>query len=506
MSQADVANGSAAGVAERWALLGTATFVTMLYAITVTIASVALPDMRGAMSATQDQITWTITGNIVATAVTTPLAGWLAGRINARRLLLWSVAGFIVVTVLCGTATSLQQLVGFRVLQGVFGAPLVPVAQALVLTAFPERQRGMAMAIWGMGVVLGPIIAPTLGGYLSEHLGWRWIFFMLVPFGFAALAGVWAFVPKREPTAFRRLDWLGFLSLSAGVAALQIMLDRGERNGWFDSPETIAEACIAVAGFYIFFTHSLTSKHPFLNLKILADRNFSVGLLLVFCFGLLNFVPMILFPPLLQELRGYPQSIVGLLLGTRGLGTFVGFAIMAFGERFDPRIPLAFGFGLQAYAGWVMSDFDINLTTWSVAWSSALQGLGVGLAWVPISVIAFSTLKPQQLPEATAIFQLLRNMASSLFISISVAVVLHTGKISYAEEVVHLSPLNPLIDYRGLMGGWDLSSAKGLAAMSQEVQRQSLMIGYLNAFRLFTWTALAALPLVLLVRYKRPGR
>ena len=506
MSQAELANGGAAGVAERWALLITATFVTILYAITVTIASVALPDMRGAMSATQDQITWTITGNIVATAVTTPLAGWLAGRIDPRRLLLVSVACFIVVTVLCGTATSLEELVAFRVLQGVFGAPLVPVSQALVLAAFPQRQRGMAMAIWGMGVVLGPIIAPTLGGYLSEHLGWRWIFFMLVPFGFAALAGVWAFVPKRAPNAFRRFDWLGFLSLSAGVAALQIMLDRGERNGWFDSPETVIEACVAVAGFYFFFAHSLTAKRPFLDLKILLDRNFAVGLLLVFCFGMLNFVPMILFPPLLQELRGYPQSIVGLLLGTRGLGTFVGFAIMAFGERFDPRIPLFLGFGLQGFAGWMMADFDINLGTWDVAWTSALQGLGVGMAWVPVSVIAFSTLTPQQLPEATAIFQLLRNLASSIFISISVAVVLHTGSIAYAEEVLHLSPLNPLIDYRGLMGGWDLSTTKGLAAISQEAQRQSLMIGYLNAFRLFTWTAIAALPLVFLVRYKRPAR
>lgn len=486
----------------KWLVLTTATFVTMLYAMAVTIASVALPDMRGALAATQDQITWTITGNLVATAVATPLAGWLAGRFEARPLLLMSVTGFIVTTLACGVSVSLEQMVLARVGQGLFGAPLVPVSQALVIAAFPERQRSLAMAVWAMGVVFGPIIAPTLGGYLTEHLGWRWIFFMLLPFGVIAFAALAAFIPRQPAGGARSFDWIGFIALSIAVASIQIMFDRGERNGWFDSTETIIEACAAALGFYIFIVQCLTSRQPFLDLTILRDRNFSLGLVLVFIFGMLNFVPMVLFPPLLQELRGYPQSIIGWLMGARGAGTFIGFTLMAFAGRVDPRLSIGVGFFLQGYAGWEMAQFDINLTTWDVAWTSALQGLGVGLVWVPISVATFNTLPRTHLPEATAVFHLLRNLASSGFISISVAVVLHTGRITYAESAGELSAWTEGLRYLSAATVWDVESQSSLAGLGSEMRRQSLMVGYLNAFRLFAWTSFAAIPLVLLMKTK----
>jgi len=323
---------------------------------------------------------------------------------------------------------------------------------------------------------------------------------MLVPICIAAFLAISVFIPKNSPTGGRPLDWIGFLSLAAGVAALQIMFDRGERNDWFDSMETVIEASVAALGFYLFISHSLTTKRPFLDLRIFLNRNFTAGLLLVFAFGMLNFVPMVLFPPLLQELRGYPQSIIGLLMGARGFGTFLGFTLMAFAGRLDPRIPMFFGFLLQGYAGWEMAEFDINLTTWGVAWTSALQGFGVGLAWVPLSVVAFSTLTPERLPEATAIFQLLRNVASSFFISISVAVLLHTGGVSFSETVSALTLWNHGWDFTSSAGVWNMESLGGVAGLTSEVQRQSLMIGYLNAFRLFAWTSFAAIPLLLLVR------
>ncbi len=500
MSQQAAAVEPDEGTVNKWALLATATFVTTLYAISVTIASIALPDMRGALSATQDQITWTITGNIVATAVATPLAGWLMGQMSARRLLTYSVIGFIITTIFCGTAQSLEALVAARIGQGIFGASMVPVSQALVLAAFSARQRGLAMAIWGMGVVMGPILAPTLGGFLTEQLSWRWIFFMIVPIGFVGLVAVQLFVPKQAPKTSSRLDWLGFLSLAIGIAALQIMVDRGERAGWFTSPEIIIEACLAFAGFYFFFAHSLTSRAPFIDLRIMMDRNFAVGMVLVFCFGMLNFVPMVLFPPLLQEIRGYPQSVIGMLMGTRGMGTFLGFFLMAFAGRIDQRIPLLFGFALQAAAGLAMAEFDVNVRTWDVAWTSTMQGLGVGLAWVPVSVIAFSSLPPEKLGEATAVYQLARNVGSSVFISLSVAVLLHTSKVSYGEAVELVSPWNEAFRFAVAQGAWNTDSLAGLAALSNETQRQSLMIGYLNAFRLFTWTAVLAMPLVFLIR------
>lgn len=485
---------------ERWLILGTATFATMLYAMAVTIASVALPDMRGAMAATQDQITWTITGNIVATAVATPLAGWFAGRVDARPILFYSIIGFALTTTACGFAQNLEQLVVARIGQGLFGAPLVPMAQAIVLAVFPQTQRSMAMSVWSMGAVLGPIVAPMLGGYLGEYLGWRWIFFMMVPFSLGALLAVVLFIPRLRLGTSRKLDWIGFIALSIAVASLQIMFDRGERNGWFDSMETILEASLCALAFYIFIMQCLTGRNPFLDLRILKDRNYTVGLFLVFLFGMLNFVPMVLFPPLLQELRGYPQSVIGLLMGARGVGTFIGFVLMAFAGRVDPRIPMGIGFFLQGYAGWAMAGFDINLTTWGVAWTSALQGFGVGLCWVPVSVAAFSTLATKHIPEATALFQLLRNLASSAFISVSVAVVLHTGQINYAEAAGELSNWVDGFRFLSSQTVWDLESLTGLASLSNELQRQSLMIGYLNAFKLFALTSFAAIPLVFFVQ------
>ena len=483
-------------------VLFTVTMVTMLYAMTVTIANVALPKMQGSLSATQDQIAWVITFNLVATAVVTPLSGWLAARLGRRPLMLWGVAGFAVASLLCGTATSVGELVFYRVLQGAFGAPLVPLSQAILLDTYPREQHGPATAIFGVGVILGPIIAPTLGGYLSETYGWRWVFFMIVPFALVSLVGVWAFIVEHRATR-RRLDWTGFLTLAVAIAALQLMLDRGERNDWFDSAEIIVEAGVALGAFYVFVVHSLTAERPFFNPKMLRNRNFAVGLAIAFVFGMLNFTPITLLPTLLQNLRGYPDTVIGMVLSARGLGTFIGFALMIFASRMDPRIPLGIGLFLQAYAGWTMSQFDINLTIWGVVWTTAIQGLGVGLMWVPLSMIALSTLPPDQRPDGTAFFHLLRNIGSSIFISLSITVVIRSTKVSYAGLVEQISPFNENLRLPWVTGAWSTESTAELMALSKEALRQATMIGYLNSFLAFALVAAAALPLVLLAKRQR---
>jgi len=485
-------------------ILATLTFVTILYSATVTIANVALPDIRGALSATQDQITWIVTANIVATAVATPLAGWLAGRFGVRRVILVAILGFIVSSIMCGAATSLGALVIYRIGQGAFGAPLVPVSQAYLLRVFPKHLHTSAMAIWGMGAILGPIIAPTFGGYLSELYGWRWVFFMIVPFGIAAFLSVSVVITEKTELTRLRLDWIGFLTLSIAVTALQFMLDRGERNNWFDAWETIIEAGLAGLAFYIFFTHSLTAKNPFLNPRLLLDRNYSLGLTLVLLFGMLNFTPMVMIPPLLQDLQGYPQSVVGLLLATRGLGTLVAFTTMFFASRVDPRIPIVIGFIMQGVAGLAMAQFDVNVTTFDVAWTSALQGLGVGFIWVPMAVVTFATLDPVQIPQASAVFHLLRNIGSSVFISMSVAIMLRGTKVNYAEISEHVSSYNEALRLPFVMGHWSTDSLSGLAALSGEIQRQAMMIGYVNSFYFFAFTSLASVPLVFFLR--RPAK
>ena len=488
----------------RAVILATLTMATALYAMTVTIANVALPKMQGALSATQDQIAWVVTFNLVATAVATPMTGWLAARFGRRNLLLYGVFLFTATSLLCGLATSLPELVLYRIGQGLFGAPLVPLSQAIVLDTYPRRQHGGVMAIFGMGVVLGPIVAPTIGGYLTELQNWRWVFFMIVPCGLITLLGAWAFITDRRREKDTPLDWIGFLALSAAIALFQLMLDRGERQDWFESAEIIIAACLALVAFWIFVVHSLTAARPFLNPRLLLDRNFALGLMFTLAFGMLNFTPMTLFPALLQNLRGYPDTIIGLLLAARGVGTLAGFFIMMFASRFDPRYWLALGFIMQGIAGWYMAQFDINLTTWDVAWTSAVQGLGVGLIWVPLTVITFATLDPKYLPESTAVFHLLRNIGSSIFISISVAVVLRTANVNYATMTENVSPFNEALRFSWVTGAWTTDSPRSLMALGGEIERQALMIGYVNAFWLFAITAFVVTPFIFLLRLRRP--
>ena len=489
----------------RTLVLITLTFVTMLYAMTVTIANVSLPQMQGALSATTDQIALVVTFNIVATAIVTPMTGWLAGRFGRRNTMIWGVAGFTASSFLCGVAPNLETLILFRAAQGAFGAPLVPLSQALLLDTYPKKQHGMATSVYGTGVILGPIIAPTLGGYLSEALSWRWVFFMIIPFGVVSWIGVVALIRARGDRPVTRLDWTGFLSLAIAVAAAQLMLDRGERNDWFNSVEIIATTGLAGLALYIFIAHTVTTdpKNSFLNPVLLKDRNYLLGLVIVFVFGMLNFTPMVLLPPLLQTVQDYPDSIIGWLLGARGAGTFVGFLAMIYLSRMDPRPLLIAGFALQGIAGLAMAGFDTNVTTFEVAWTSALQGLGVGLLWVPITLVTFATLEKKLLPEGMALFHLLRNFGSSVFISICIAVVIRTGKISYAEIATTISDFSERIGLPFVTGGWSLEETSDVAALAAEVGRQSIMVGYVNAFYMFAIACFAVLPFIFLARVNK---
>lgn len=481
--------------------LTTLTLVTTLYAMTVTIANVSLPQMQGTLSATTDQIALVVTFNIIATAIATPMTGWLAARFSRRTILIWGVIGFTCASLACGLATSLEGLVLFRVLQGAFGAPLVPLSQAIVMDSYPREKQAAAMAIFGMGVVVGPVMAPTLGGYLSELYNWRWVFFMIVPFGLAALAGVLLYIQDRNRAGASHLDWTGFLALSVFIASFQFMLDQGERLDWFGSGTILMCAAVAGMALYLFVAHSATADRPFLNPKLLADRNYALGLAIVFVFGMLNFTPTTLLPPLLQGVRGYPDSVIGMVLGARGVGTLLGFFLMFWANKFDPRVLLVTGFACQAYSGWVLAHVSVDMTTWGVLWTSALQGFGVGVIWVPLTLVTFATLDKRSTAEATAIFHLVRNFGSSIYISISITVALRTARVSYSELSVNASPLNPALAMQdSLFARWSLDDAPALAALAREIGRQSTMIGYLNAFHMFELTALAVIPLALLVR------
>ena len=322
----------------RWAVLISITLATMQYAMAILVVSVVLPQMQGSLSATQDEIAWVMTFNILATAVISPMSGWLAARFGRRQVMLGSMAGFTVATLFCGIAPNLPFLVLFRIAQGAFGAPLIPIGQAIILDTFPKHQHGVATSVFGMAVVVGPVIGPIWGGWLAEDYGWPAAFFMFLPFGVIALAGLYLFLTDKSKPSDVTLDWTGFLSLSVAVICLQLLLSRGQRNDWFESPEIIIETVLAFIAFHVFVVHSLTAHRPFLEPRLLLDQNFLIGLIIVLIYGMLNFTPMVLLPPMLQSLLGYPDSVIGIILGLRGAGAIGGFFAAIFLSKLDPRI------------------------------------------------------------------------------------------------------------------------------------------------------------------------
>jgi DHA2 family multidrug resistance protein len=473
---------------------------TTIYAASILISSALLPKIQGALSATQDEVSWTMTFNIVATAVVTPMTGWLSERFGRRSTMVWCATIFAGSTLLCGMSTSLEQLILWRVVQGAAGAPLVPLGQAILLDTYPQRQHTVVMGIFGMANMIGPSLGPTLGGEISELYGWRWGFFMIVPIAVATAIGCRFAIPTRESRNKARLDWSGFFTLSIAIACAQLMFSRGQRLDWFHSTEIVVAAFLAVMAFYMFIVHSVTAERPFVRLSLLKDRNYSLGLMLVMLFGMLNFAPVVLLPPLLQNYASYPDSAIGVFIGWRGIGTAIGFCIAMFTGRFDPRLMMMVGFFLQGYGGYEMMLFDLNVSQTQLAIYSMVQGAGIGVTWVPLTIVTFYSLPVTDRAEAMAVFHLLRNFGSSLFISISVAEIVRTTGSNYARMSEMISPFNKVWNMPWSTGGWTIESVEGMARVAREIVRQSTMIGYVNAFFMYAAVAFMAIPLCLLAR------
>jgi DHA2 family multidrug resistance protein len=356
------------------------------------------------------------------------------------------------------------------------------------------------MMIWGIGGVIGPVTGPYLGSMVSEAYNWRWAFFMIVPPGMLATAAVWIALERHDERAERRFDWTGFLALAVAIASAQLVLDRGQRLDWFESFEIRVAIGLSVLAFWIFLVHTMTASEPFFNPRLLLDRNYTVGLLIAAVMGMLMFTPMVLFPGLLHDLKGYPDDLIGTLLVGRGFGNWLSFLVVVQFSRHNPRLGLALGLLAQALSGFWMAQLDINMTNADVFWSNLLQGFGFGLAFTPMSVLAFATLSPKLLTEGMAFFHLVRNFGSSLFISLSVVLLIRSTQTSYAGMSEFISHFNKVLAMPGVLGTWSLETPRGLAALAGEMQRQAAMIGYINAFYLFAITATAAVPLAYLMR------
>jgi DHA2 family multidrug resistance protein len=486
--------------ARQWLILLTVQLSSLLFGMTITLANVVLPQIRGALSATHDEIAWVITLNLVATAVATPTTGWLASRLGWRGVMFSGVGGFTLFSLLCGLANSLETLVLYRVGQGLCGAVIMPMGQAIVLATFARELHATVMVIWGFGSVVGPVVGPVLGSIIAETYSWRAVFFMIVPPGLIAMGFVWFSLAGNTAHTRARLDWTGFLALSIAMTGLQLVIDRGQRLDWFESPEILAYAAVAGAAFWVFAVHSLTSPAPFLDPRLLLNRNFAIGLLIAFFMGMLAFTSLVLFPTLLHDLRGYPDSTIGELLAARGIGNWIAFLVVVPISRHFPRFTVAFGLTTQSFSAWQMAQLNLNMTSFDVFWTNALQGFGFGLAFTPMTVLAFATLSAGQITEASGVFTLVRNFGSSLFISVSIALLVRSTAANYARMVEFINPFNATLKGPVAPAAWNIGTTSGLMRLTNEIQRQASMIGYINAFYLIALTAAVAVPLVWLMR------
>jgi DHA2 family multidrug resistance protein len=466
-----------------------------------TIANVALPHIQGSLSATQDQMAWVLTSYIVAAAIMTPLSGWLAGRFGRKRIILTSIAGFTLASMLCGIAQSLPHMVTARLLQGACGAALVPMSQAVMLDIYPREQLAKAMSIWVTGITIGPIMGPALGGWLTENYNWRWVFYINVPIGILAFLGTLSTMPETSKNR-SPFDFFGFASLSLAIGALQITLDRGQLRDWFNSPEICIEAAVSVAGFYLFIVHMFTTrKTRFLDPALFKDRNFMTGCIFMFNVGVILFATLALLPPMLQDLMNYPVVTTGLVTAPRGAGTLIAMLIIArFSKLIDVRWLIGLGFVLSAFSAWQMTRFNLLMDRYPVMWSGIAQGCGTGLVFVPLAGVAFATLKSSLRNEGAALFSLSRNLGSSIGISIVETLLVRNTQVEHASLGEHVTPFSPLV--RAQLGG---PGMHGLAALNAQVTEQANMIAYNDNFKLMLWVSLVAAPLVLLLRKAAPS-
>ncbi len=477
---------------------------TVMQALDTTIVNVALPHMAGNLGASMDQIAWVLTSYLIASSVVMPLTGFLSDRMGRRRFLLASVGGFVVASGLCGIAQNLTEIVGFRLLQGLFGAALIPLSQAVMAETFPPHERAKAMAIWGMGVVVAPIVGPTLGGWLTEAVSWRWTFYINLPVGALSFFLAARYVPD-TPTRARRLDWIGFCALALSLCALQLVLDRGERDDWFDSPFILAAAIASAALFVAFVARSIAIRDdPLFDLAVLRDRNFAIACAIMFAIGVGLFGGMLLQPMFFETLLGYPTTETGIDLVPRGAATFVAMTLVSrVGSTVAPRTLLAVGVAASVAGSVWMTRLTAEVSGAFMVGPLLLQGFGLGLIFVPASTIAFSTIPKRLAAEAAGLYSLVRSVGAAVGISL---VSSYFARSAQRHWELLRGEVNP---YRGAVADYlrplhlAPDSALGARMLAKTVAEQAQLAAYVDAFWLVAASFVAMVPLLLVIRRAR---
>jgi DHA2 family multidrug resistance protein len=473
---------------------------TIMQALDTTIANVALPYMQGTLSASQDQINWVLTSYIVAAAIMTAPVGWIANRFGRKRIFIICSGGFTIASVLCGLAQDINQMVLFRLLQGVFGAALVPLSQAVMLDSYALHERAKAMAIWGMGVMMGPIMGPSLGAWLTETYSWHWVFFVNLPFGIFTVLGLLVFMDETKKNLALRFDWFGFTALAIAIGSLQLALDRGEQLGWSESNEIVAEFIISIVGFYYFFAHSLTASKPFIQFALFKDKNFVGGCVFMAVMGLVLFSTMALSSPYLQNVIGYPIITAGLLLASRGCGTFVAMMMVGRLMRYiEARTLIVSGLSVTCLSLFYMTGWTDQTGVNEIVVISIVQGFGFGLVFVPLSTVAFLTLPNHLRTDGTSMLTLMRNVASSIGISVVIAQLTEGSRRTYAVLSQHVNPFNHALQMPDVRSMIDLGTDKGRAMADAIVNMQSQIIAFSHDYQMVMVFTLCAIPLTIMI-------
>jgi DHA2 family multidrug resistance protein len=473
---------------------------TIMQALDTTIANVALPYMQGSLSASLDQINWVLTSYIVAAAIMTAPIGWLADRFGRKKLFVICVAGFTAASLLCALAQNIEEMVLFRLLQGMAGAALVPLSQSVLLDSYSVEERGQAMAIWGVGVMLGPIMGPTLGAWLTDNYSWHWVFLINLPIGVVTVVGMLLFMQETKRHEHLRFDWFGFIALAIGIGSLQLLLDRGEQVGWFGANEIWIEAIVSIAGFYYFFAHSLTTPEPFVRFEMFKDRNFVSGVVFMVVIGVVLFGTMALVTPFMQNLLGYPIQTAGFLLGSRGVGTLLTMMVAPRLMRLiETRYLILLGLLLTGGTLYQMTGFSLDTTQRTIAVISIVQGVGLGLLFVPITTVAFLTLPGRLRNGGTSILTLVRNIGSSVGISMVIANLTDKTTEMHARLTEQVTPFNDALQMPDVHAILDMTTDTGRALMDAIITQQATMIAYINDYKLLMVLTLAMIPLVLII-------
>ena len=473
----------------------------MMQTLDTTIVNVALPYVQGSVAASQDQITWTLTSYITAAAIMTPPTGFLVGRFGLKRVFVVSTLGFTAASMLCGMADTLAQIVVFRLVQGAFGAAMIPLSQTVLLTIYPKERQGFAMALFGMGVVVGPVLGPMIGGWLTEDYSWRYVFYINGPLGIIGFLGMMAFLPDSLRSGAQKFDWFGFGTLSLAIGAFQILLDRGEIKDWFGSSEIVTEALIAASAFYLFLVHTFTTSRPFVRPALFHDRNFTAGVIFSVVAFITLYASLALQPPYLQDMMNYPVLTAGLVMGPRGIGTMIATIIVGrFVGKIDTRMLLAVGLGLSAWAFYVMTSWTPDVSEREIIVTGLVQGAGFGTLFVPMSAVTLSTLSPEDRADGASIFSLSRSIGSSVGISAFTALLTTNTQVNHADISANITAVNRALGNPGVAQFWSPFTAAGRAALDSLVTQQAQIVAYIDDYKLLLIATLALFGLLVIFK------